>query len=131
MFLSFIIPVYNAENYLKECLDSLLYQDIPQDEGRRPPPVYGNFKTRTQHADDNVDTQLLLGPRHPHPHYQGRFRTLRQHQLENHRIRLRPRSGNRKKPHIAEDKGSIGPEKGLWNKTRTPGRKLKEKSFNL
>lgn len=32
MFLSFIIPVYNAENYLKECLDSLLYQDIPQDE---------------------------------------------------------------------------------------------------
>ena len=30
MFLSFIVPVYNAETYLPECLDSLLRQDIPQ-----------------------------------------------------------------------------------------------------
>ena len=28
MFLSFVVPVYNAERYLSECLDSLLAQDI-------------------------------------------------------------------------------------------------------
>ena len=28
MFLSVIIPVYNAEHYIGECLDSLLNQDI-------------------------------------------------------------------------------------------------------
>lgn len=32
MFLSIIIPVYNAEKYLAECLDSCLDQDIPQDD---------------------------------------------------------------------------------------------------
>ena len=32
MFLSFIVPVYNAEAYLNECLDSLLNQDIPSEE---------------------------------------------------------------------------------------------------
>ena len=32
MFLSIIIPVYNAERYLGECLDSLLNQDIPLEE---------------------------------------------------------------------------------------------------
>lgn len=32
MFLSFIVPVYNAENYLGECLSSLLNQDIPQED---------------------------------------------------------------------------------------------------
>ena len=32
MFLSFIIPIYNAEMYIKECLDSLLKQDLPSDE---------------------------------------------------------------------------------------------------
>lgn len=32
MFLSFIVPVYNTENYLAECLDSLLEQDIPKEE---------------------------------------------------------------------------------------------------
>lgn len=30
MFLSFIVPVYNSERYLSECLDSLLCQDIPE-----------------------------------------------------------------------------------------------------
>ena len=30
MFLSMIIPVYNAEKYLAECLDSCLAQDLPQ-----------------------------------------------------------------------------------------------------
>ena len=29
MFLSFVVPVYNAEKYLPQCLDSLLAQDIP------------------------------------------------------------------------------------------------------
>lgn len=29
MFLSFIVPVYNVEEYLQECLDSLVSQDIP------------------------------------------------------------------------------------------------------
>lgn len=29
MFLSFIVPVYNAERYIGECLDSLLRQDLP------------------------------------------------------------------------------------------------------
>ena len=29
MFLSFIVPVYNTEQYLLECLDSLLLQDLP------------------------------------------------------------------------------------------------------
>lgn len=32
MFLSFIVPVYNAEKYLGECLDSLLKQDIEKDD---------------------------------------------------------------------------------------------------
>ena len=32
MFLTFIIPVYNGENYLAECLDSLLDQDLPESE---------------------------------------------------------------------------------------------------
>ena len=32
MFLSFIIPVYNGETYLSECLDSLLRQGIPLEE---------------------------------------------------------------------------------------------------
>ncbi len=31
LFVSFIVPVYNAERYLAECLNSLLAQDIPQD----------------------------------------------------------------------------------------------------
>lgn len=30
-FLSFIVPVYNAERYLSQCLDSLLHQDIPRE----------------------------------------------------------------------------------------------------
>ncbi|MGN0998719.1 MAG: glycosyltransferase family 2 protein [Faecousia sp.] len=32
MFLSFVVPVYNTEKYLPECLDSLLEQDIPKEE---------------------------------------------------------------------------------------------------
>lgn len=32
MFLSFIIPVYNAEAYLKECLESILHQNLSYDE---------------------------------------------------------------------------------------------------
>lgn len=32
MLISFIVPVYNTELYLKECLDSLLNQNISQDE---------------------------------------------------------------------------------------------------
>lgn len=32
MFLSLIIPVYNAEKYIAECLDSLLHQDISPQE---------------------------------------------------------------------------------------------------
>lgn len=32
MFLSIIIPVYNAEKYLAECLDSCLNQDIPHED---------------------------------------------------------------------------------------------------
>lgn len=32
MFISFIVPVYNAEMYLEECLDSLLKQDLPYSE---------------------------------------------------------------------------------------------------
>ncbi len=32
MFLSFIIPVYNTEAYLEECLQSLLNQDIPAED---------------------------------------------------------------------------------------------------
>lgn len=32
MFLSFIVPVYNVEKYLGECLDSLLQQDIPRED---------------------------------------------------------------------------------------------------
>lgn len=32
MFLSFIVPVYNVEKYLPECLDSLLDQDISHEE---------------------------------------------------------------------------------------------------
>lgn len=31
MFLSFIIPVYNSEQYLEECLESLFKQDITHD----------------------------------------------------------------------------------------------------
>lgn len=32
MFLSFIIPVYNAEGYITQCLNSLLAQDIPAED---------------------------------------------------------------------------------------------------
>ena len=32
MFLSIIVPIYNAEQYLDECLESLLKQNIPSDE---------------------------------------------------------------------------------------------------
>lgn len=32
LFLSFIIPVYNAEKYITECLDSLLCQDLPAED---------------------------------------------------------------------------------------------------
>ena len=32
LFLSMIIPVYNAETYLPECLDSLLKQDLPAED---------------------------------------------------------------------------------------------------
>lgn len=32
MFLSIIVPVYNAERYLPECLGSLLRQDIPRED---------------------------------------------------------------------------------------------------
>ena len=32
MFLSIIIPIYNDEKYLEECLDSCLHQDIPSDD---------------------------------------------------------------------------------------------------
>lgn len=32
LFLSFVIPVYNGEAYLSQCLDSLLRQDIPREE---------------------------------------------------------------------------------------------------
>lgn len=32
MFLSFIVPVYNAEKYIAECLTSLLRQNIPAEE---------------------------------------------------------------------------------------------------
>ncbi len=32
MKLSFVVPVYNTEDYLSECLDSLLHQDIPKSE---------------------------------------------------------------------------------------------------
>lgn len=32
MFLSFIVPVYNTEEYLDECLQSMLQQDLPQDD---------------------------------------------------------------------------------------------------
>ena len=32
MFLSFIVPVYNAENYIAECVTSLLRQDIPAED---------------------------------------------------------------------------------------------------
>ena len=32
MFLSFIVPVYNAESYLPDCLDSLLHQDVPHSD---------------------------------------------------------------------------------------------------
>lgn len=32
MFLSFIVPVYNAETYIGECLSSLLAQDIPAED---------------------------------------------------------------------------------------------------
>ena len=31
MFLSFIVPVYNAESYIGECLQSLLEQDLPKE----------------------------------------------------------------------------------------------------
>ena len=32
LFLSFIVPVYNVENYLRDCLDSLLTQNVEQGE---------------------------------------------------------------------------------------------------
>ena len=32
MFISFIVPVYNVEMYLRECLDSILKQDLPYNE---------------------------------------------------------------------------------------------------
>jgi len=32
MFLSIVIPIYNDEKYIRECLNSCLNQDIPHDD---------------------------------------------------------------------------------------------------
>lgn len=32
MFLSFIVPVYNTEKYLRDCLDSLISQDVSKED---------------------------------------------------------------------------------------------------
>lgn len=68
MFLSIIIPIYNDEKYLEECLDSCLHQDIPYDDYEiicvddgstdRTPEILRDYASRYPNI------QLMLMERH-------------------------------------------------------------------
>lgn len=63
MFLSFIVPVYNVEKYLTDCLDSLLEQDIPRAEYEiicvNDGSTDGSFEILQEYAHNNANIKLL------------------------------------------------------------------------
>ena len=68
MFLSFVVPVYNAAQYLPECLDSLLAQDISDyeiicvNDGSRDasPEILGQYAA--EHGFDYFCSTLSISP---------------------------------------------------------------------
>lgn len=85
MFLSIIIPIYNKEQYLPECLDSVLQQDIPADDYEvlcvndgstdqslsimnRYKAQYGNLRVYDK-VNGGVSSARNLGLEHAHGDY--------------------------------------------------------------
>ena len=58
MFLSFIVPAYNTESYLAECLDSLLEQDLPYNE-------YEIICINDGSTDNSLDVLKLYKKKYP------------------------------------------------------------------
>lgn len=65
-FLSIIIPVYNVENYLAECLDSCLEQDIPRDDYEiicvNDGSTDGSAAILERYAGENPNIQVITQP---------------------------------------------------------------------
>lgn len=63
MFLSFIVPVYNVEKYLTDCLDSLLDQDISHKDYEiicvNDGSTDGSFEILQEYAHNNANIKLL------------------------------------------------------------------------
>ena len=65
-FLSIIIPVYNVERYLAECLDSCLEQDIPHDDYEiicvNDGSTDGSAAILERYAGENPNIQVITQP---------------------------------------------------------------------
>ena len=65
------------------------WKDHQEDEARRPARVYRDLTSRKEYAYDNVRAEHLRAARHQDSHHQRQLRPLQQHQLEDHRLRVR------------------------------------------